>query len=85
VCDADDLRHDPELRSVGFFAELDHPDAGRHEYPGLPFHDSLASGRRRPAPCFGQHTGDVLRDSLGLDDDEIDRLYEARVSATEPL
>ncbi|MBI2159449.1 MAG: CoA transferase, partial [Candidatus Rokubacteria bacterium] len=32
---------------------------------------------RTPAPLLGQHTDEVLRDCLGLDDEEIERLRQA--------
>jgi crotonobetainyl-CoA:carnitine CoA-transferase CaiB-like acyl-CoA transferase len=32
---------------------------------------------RKPAPLLGEHTAEVLRERLGLDDAEIDRLRDA--------
>ena len=39
----------------------------------------------RPAPRYGEHTDEVLRELLGLDDDEIAALRAAGVTSTEPL
>jgi formyl-CoA transferase len=33
----------------------------------------------RGGPCLGEHTDDVLRDVLGLDDDEITSLHTEAV------
>jgi crotonobetainyl-CoA:carnitine CoA-transferase CaiB-like acyl-CoA transferase len=43
------------------------------------FHGSPAQ-YRRPAPCLGQHTLEVLQD-FGFDSAEIDRLLSMRVVA----
>jgi crotonobetainyl-CoA:carnitine CoA-transferase CaiB-like acyl-CoA transferase len=52
-----DLHKDPQLRHRKWFTALSHPEAGLHEYPGLPF---SANGTlfqpRTAAPTLGQHT-----------------------------
>ncbi|MCO1657030.1 CaiB/BaiF CoA-transferase family protein [Pseudonocardia humida] len=80
-----DLHADPHLRERDWFARLHHPEAGTHDYPGLPIR--FAGRRPRPAhpsPTFGQHTAEVLSEYLGLDDDDLARLAADRVTATEP-
>ena len=73
------------LAARGFFTELDHPEAGRHKYQGLPFHLSLTpGGQRSAAPSLGQHTHAILRDVLGRDEGEIARLEAAGTTATKP-
>jgi len=37
---------------------------------------------RLPAPLLGQHTAEVLRERLGMDDEEIARLREQGVIVT---
>lgn len=76
------------LRARGFFETVQHPVTGAHPLPSLPFR--LASRGDRPwftspAPTLGQHTEEVLRDLLGLDDDELDRLRADAVIGTEPV
>jgi crotonobetainyl-CoA:carnitine CoA-transferase CaiB-like acyl-CoA transferase len=39
----------------------------------------------RPAPCFGEHNAEVLRELAGLSDREIDDLRATGVIAEEPL
>ena len=75
-----DMFHDPQLRATGFLYEVDHPDAGRHWYHGLPFH--FSGVLRVPpagAPLLGQHTGEVLRGWAGLGDADIAALHAAGV------
>ena len=38
-----------------------------------------------PAPTLGQHTDEVLRDELGIDDDELARLEAEHVIGTVPV
>lgn len=78
VEDASDLVGSPYLAARDYFVELDHPEAGRHRYSGLPFHFSETPTRCRTAsPCFGQHTYQVLRDILHLPEEEIETLERA--------
>jgi crotonobetainyl-CoA:carnitine CoA-transferase CaiB-like acyl-CoA transferase len=52
---------------------------------GVPFKMSATPGAvRRPAPRLGEHTDEVLRERLGLDDREIARLRAARAIGTPP-
>jgi crotonobetainyl-CoA:carnitine CoA-transferase CaiB-like acyl-CoA transferase len=70
-----ELARNPQLRARGFFETVVHPVTGTHELPGLPMRFSaLSRWYRRPAPTLGEHTADVLRELLGLDDVAIDTL-----------
>jgi crotonobetainyl-CoA:carnitine CoA-transferase CaiB-like acyl-CoA transferase len=72
----------PQLAARGFTQELEHPVAGTVGHPGTGLRASAFDVRyRAPAPTVGQHTRDVLRDVLGLDDDEIVALAERGVTA----
>ena len=64
--DSGDLFDCQQLRERDFFVEVDHPVAGRAEYPGMG--PKLSGGVyeiRRPAPLLGQHNTEVYRDELG--------------------
>jgi crotonobetainyl-CoA:carnitine CoA-transferase CaiB-like acyl-CoA transferase len=80
-----DIAGDPALAAAGFLVSLDHPEAGRHTYPGLAFRLARTPGAvRRPAPCFGQHNRAILGGLLGLDDAAIAALYAAGAVADQP-
>jgi crotonobetainyl-CoA:carnitine CoA-transferase CaiB-like acyl-CoA transferase len=85
AADAKDLVTDEHLAARGFYADIEHPDAGRHLFPGLPIRLSRTEARyTRPAPCLGQHNQEVLGEFLGLTGEELQRLAEAGVIAEEP-
>jgi crotonobetainyl-CoA:carnitine CoA-transferase CaiB-like acyl-CoA transferase len=51
-------------------------------HAGIPWRLAVGpNGVRMPAPLLGQHTDDVLRDLLGLDDEERARLRRDGVVA----
>ena len=81
-----DVWRDPFLRSRGFIQELTHPAAGIAEYPGLAYRLSRTPGAiRSPAPCFAEHTHEVLGTLLGLSRAEIDALVETGVVLLQPV
>ncbi|HLY80171.1 MAG TPA: CoA transferase, partial [Caulobacteraceae bacterium] len=81
-----DVWRDPFLRSRGFIQELTHPAAGTAEYPGLAYRLSRTPGSiRSPAPCFAQHTREVLGGLLGLSSAEIDALIESGAVLQHPV
>lgn len=70
-----DLLEDPQLKHRRFFHPLEHPEMGLVPYEGHQFRVSgYESGPRRPAPCLGEHSMEVLLEVLGLDADEVARL-----------
>jgi crotonobetainyl-CoA:carnitine CoA-transferase CaiB-like acyl-CoA transferase len=87
VLPASRLPRNPQLVARGFFETVSHPIVGSHEHPALPIR--LAGERRRwytrPAPTLGQHTEEVLRDLLGLDERELERLRADGVIGTRPV
>ncbi|HEY3797447.1 MAG TPA: CoA transferase [Caulobacteraceae bacterium] len=80
-----DVYRDPFLRSRGFMHELTHPAAGVAEYPGLAYRLAGSPGAiRRPAPCFAEHTSEVLGGLLGMAATDIDRLVDEGVVLIQP-
>jgi crotonobetainyl-CoA:carnitine CoA-transferase CaiB-like acyl-CoA transferase len=81
------LLDDPQVRARSFFEEIDHPHVGLQEYPTWPMRMSAGPDRywRGRAPTLGEHTDEVLREELGVSDDELARLREAHVIGTTPF
>jgi crotonobetainyl-CoA:carnitine CoA-transferase CaiB-like acyl-CoA transferase len=68
-----------QLKARDYFAELEHPAAGRLIYPGAPFKlTTRAWALSRPAPLLGQHNREVFAE-VGVDEDEMLRLEKAGV------
>jgi crotonobetainyl-CoA:carnitine CoA-transferase CaiB-like acyl-CoA transferase len=66
---------DPHLRFRGTLQEVEFGDAGTHLVQSTPFVISGAEvGPRSGPPRRGEHTGEVLRDVLGLSDEAITEL-----------
>ena len=67
---------DPQVRATGAFETIHHPAVGDFETVAAPFrlHISPDVGVKGPAPEKGEHTGEVLKDLLGLSDQQITEL-----------
>jgi len=76
----------PQLEDRGFFQEMEHALVGRLRYPGLPmsFSGLPRALRRLAPPLLGEHNEEILRDELGLTDEEIDELREKKVIGERP-
>ena len=69
---------DPQVQARGMTVEIDHPAAGGAiPYIASPINLSETPvSYRRPAPMLGQHTDEVLKEVLDLDDGAIAALRE---------
>ncbi|HEX7097491.1 MAG TPA: CoA transferase [Acidimicrobiales bacterium] len=69
---------DPHLQARGFFVPVDQQDSGPLVFEGPAFQATgMAPPRIEQAPRLGEHTREICRELLGMDDAEIDRLVEA--------
>jgi crotonobetainyl-CoA:carnitine CoA-transferase CaiB-like acyl-CoA transferase len=77
-----DVVRNPQLKSRGFIETIEHPVLGTHEVLSMPFQfaSPVSGWIRRPAPMLGQHTEEILREVLHLDEREIGKLREAGVT-----
>ncbi len=78
-----DLWEDPQLRHRGFFQWLDHAECGPMPYDGLTYHLSETPGAlRMPQALIGQHNEEILKEILGIGDEELVELVVAGVLET---
>jgi benzylsuccinate CoA-transferase BbsF subunit len=76
-----DLHADPVLGGWGFFQWLEHPERPPAPYEGHALRLAETPGRLRwAAPALGEHTALVLREVLGMSDDEVARLIDCKVA-----
>jgi crotonobetainyl-CoA:carnitine CoA-transferase CaiB-like acyl-CoA transferase len=80
----------PQLLSRRFYEQMEHPVVGTHPISTVPFrfasrdHAGLPWLRTR-APLLGEHSEEILRDLLGLNDDQLAGLRAQHVIGTEPV
>ena len=75
----------PQVKARATLIESDHPQAGRVRMVRSPVRLSKTRvAPVTPAPMLGQHTAEVLRDLLGLNDGEIAALKAAGVFGIAP-
>ena len=73
---------DPQVRHRGLRIELPHPTAGSVPLVANPIRLSACPPEPvAPPPLLGQHTNEILRDWLGLDEQELARLRASNVIA----
>jgi benzylsuccinate CoA-transferase BbsF subunit len=76
VLSGSDLLADRRLRSRGHFWALAHPEMGTLDYNGPAYRlERTPSRLTSAAPLLGEHTDEVMRTVLGLDEAEIARLH----------
>ena len=67
------LEHDPQLRHRNFYQRLDHPALGSYRAPQASFRLSAAPCELQRVRLLGEDTYEVLRESLGLSEEEIEQ------------
>ena len=84
---SEDLRTDPHLAARGAFNSFEHPEVGIKAHFRVPWRwTRRENGTGSRAPCLGEHTGEVLREVLGLTEAEIAGLHEEGiVESAEPV
>ena len=65
------LERDPQIKHRRTFREVDHPRMGTHHPIASPFVMSRSSDEVQRSPLLGEHNEYVLKQILGVSDDEI--------------
>ncbi len=66
-----ELAEDPSLRATKTVVEVEHPERGAYLTVGNPIKLSASPSDVGPSPLLGEHTEEILKDVLGLGDDEV--------------
>jgi len=76
---------DPQALVNRYILDLEHPSLGRIQSLGFPIYMSESPARlRRMAPCRGQHSAEILQETLGYSDAEVEGLEAAGVAGNRP-
>lgn len=68
---------DPQIQEREMIIEIEHPKAGKTKIPGIPIKLSETPGKvEKAAPILGENTREILKDFVGISDDDINRLKE---------
>lgn len=69
-----------QIKYREMIVEIDQPEVGKMKILGTPFKMSETPGAvTGPAPLLGEHTDDVLKELLNLDDDQLSDLRERKI------
>lgn len=75
-----DLLKDPQYKHRGFHRYLEHGEMGRVPYSGHQYRISgYDHGARKPAPLIGEHSFEILTESLGLSAEQVADLMANQV------
>jgi crotonobetainyl-CoA:carnitine CoA-transferase CaiB-like acyl-CoA transferase len=81
-----DLFSDPQLKHRQHFKYMEHPVIGRHAYDAPSGRLSKTPYQMGPAPLIGQHNEYILKEVLGLSDNDVaDLLIEGVITTEDDL
>jgi formyl-CoA transferase len=66
-----ELAEEPSLRATGTIVEVDHPTRGKYLTVGNPVKLSDSPSDVDRSPLLGEHTDEILKEVVGLDDEAI--------------
>jgi formyl-CoA transferase len=71
-----EIAEEPSLRETGTVVEVDHPERGPYLTVGCPIKLSDCPADVKRSPLLGEHTDEILKDVVGLSDEEIAQAKE---------
>lgn len=75
----DKIVNDPHIKAREMIVEVEHPAAGNLKMPGVPVKMSATPGAvETHAPLLGQHTGEILKEILGWDEEQVTAFFQNR-------
>ncbi|HWR42196.1 CoA transferase [Sporomusa sp.] len=74
----DKIVNDPHIKARDMIVEVEHPIAGKLKMPGVPVKMSATPGAvETHAPLLGQHTGEILQEILGWDQEKVNSFFNS--------
>ncbi|MGB3367297.1 MAG: CoA transferase [Acidaminobacteraceae bacterium] len=76
----DKVLEDEQVKARDMIVEVVHPIAGSLKMPGIPIKMSATPGAiLSPAPMLGEHSSEILKELVGLSDEQIEKLRDLKV------
>jgi formyl-CoA transferase len=84
IMSTEDLANDDHVRGREMYVELDHPQRGKWYNVGMPIKLSASPAVIKRSPLLGEHTDEVLKEVLGYDAGQIEKLKTAGAFSAPP-
>jgi formyl-CoA transferase len=84
IMSTEDLANDEHVRGRDMYVELDHPQRGKWFNVGMPIKLSASPAVIKRSPLLGEHTDEVLKDVLGYDAGQVEKLKAAGAFSAPP-
>ena len=84
IMSTEDLANDEHVRGRDMYVELDHPQRGKWYNVGMPIKLSESPAVIKRSPLLGEHTDEVLKEVLGYDAAQIEKLKTAGAFSAPP-
>lgn len=76
----DKVLKNPQILAREMIVEVEHPRAGKMKMPGIPIKLSETPGTiRTAAPILGQHTQEILKEMLNMNNEEIEKIKKLNI------
>ena len=79
VRDTLELMNDPDMEKRGIIQTIQHPTNGPFKMAGWPVRFNGKTPAVKPAPLLGEHSSEVLKDWLGMNETQVDALRTEKV------